>query len=131
MTSNVARREELDLQKTGAAQSEQIACTVPSGPAAAAVLAAGIGSAVYGLTVLIATASPAVSKCLTLSSGVGPLSGKTSVGVAAWVLAQIVLCLLWRKREVNFTRVWIVSALLITAGFVLTFPPVYDLVAPH
>jgi len=132
MTSNVARkREELELQKTGAVQSDQIACTAPSGPAAAAVLAAGIGSAVYGATVVIATASQAAAKCLTLSSGVGPLSGKTTVGVIAWVISQIVLCALWRKREVNFKRVWIASVVLIAIGFVLTFPPVYDLFAAH
>lgn len=103
---------------------------IPTGPACAAVLAPAIGIAIYGMAVVAATASPAVAKLLTLSNGVGPLSGKTSVGVAAWIAAQVVLCALWHKREVNFRRVWFVAAILIAIGFAFTFPPVYDAFAP-
>jgi hypothetical protein len=103
---------------------------IPSGPACAAVLAPSIGVAVYGMAVVAATMRPAIADFLTWSKGVGPLSGKTSVGVIAWLIAQVILCGLWHNREVNFRRVWMVACVLIALGFAFTFPPVYDAFAP-
>ena len=127
MVAETDVRQELELQKTVAA--EEIVCKAPTGPACAAVLAAGIGSAAYGIAVVVAAASPAAAKFMTWSSGVGPLSGKTSIGVIVWAVAQAILCTLWHKREVNFQRVWVIALILMAAGFVFTFPPVYDHIA--
>ena len=37
---------------------------------------------------------------------------------------------MWRGKEVNFGRVFSVALILVAAGFILTFPPVFDLFAP-
>jgi hypothetical protein len=102
-----------------------------NGPAAATVLAAGVGSAVFGITVVLAVVSVSVKDWLNWWAPAGPLVGKSSVGVLAWLVAWSILCLLWRKREVNFGRVWMIALALIALGFLLTFPPVFESFASH
>lgn len=103
----------------------------PSGPGAAIVLSAGIGSAVYGLAVVGASASPSIQQALNWWAPGGPLVGKTSVGVIAWLASWLVLHLLWRRKELPFGKVWAVALTLIVLGFVLTFPPVFEAFAKH
>ena len=103
--------------------------SMKNGPAAAATLAAGIGIAVVGIMTMGAEASPAWSRLLNWRNPVGPLSGKTGVGVAAWLVSWLVLGLLWRDREVKFGRVLVISALLLSIGLLLTFPPLFTLAA--
>lgn len=103
---------------------------LPSGPAAAAILAAGIGSAFYGLLVCLAE-FPAVAKAFTLSKGVGPLSGKTTFGMLGFLAAWAVLASMWKGKEVNIDKVWKVSLVLIALGIVFTFPPFFLLWAPE
>src|SRR4051812_37189182 len=57
----------------------------PNGPAAAAFLACGVGSAVLGLAIVLVEASPGhVKSWLNFYDPVGPLSGKTIVAVVAF-----------------------------------------------
>lgn len=102
-----------------------------SGPAAAVVLSAGIGTFALGLVVALASAMPAFAKALDLWSPTGPLSGKTSVSVGAWALSWGVLHMMWRRTIVAFSRVWRWALALVVLGLVLTFPPVYGLLAPR
>lgn len=83
----------------------------PNGGAAAAVLAAAIGSAVLGLVVVLSAASLWLSDVLTLYVPVGPLSGKTTVALLAWLIAWLILHLRWRARQVRFNRVYPLSLL--------------------
>lgn len=98
----------------------------PTGPAAAAMLAAGIGTFVIGLMTTLAAASPALRSALTWYGPVGPLSGKTGVGLIIWILVWIVLHSMWKNREANLARTFTWSIVLIAAGFLLTFPPVFE-----
>jgi hypothetical protein len=98
----------------------------PNGPALAAVLAAGIGSFVLGLFTTLAEASARIKEWLILSEPVGPLSGKTTVAVAAWAVSWVLLAALWRKREVDTRVVIIITAVLVGAGFLLTFPAFFE-----
>ena len=50
--------------------------------------------------------------------------------VLAFVISWVVLHFLWRGKEVNFGRVFTIALILVAAGFILTFPPVFDLFAP-
>ena len=107
------------------------AVTKPNGPAAAAVLAAGIGSFVLGLFVTLNEMSTEIhdfldfSKNYGIGSGVGPLSGKVILAVGAYLLSWIVLAMLWRGKEVNFRGVFILALVLLALGFALTFPPIF------
>jgi hypothetical protein len=118
-----------------------IEATRPNGPAAAAFLAAGIGAAVLGLMVTLAEAFPAnaetgevsffdFSTLYGIGSGVGPLSGKVIIGVAAYLLSFLVFGFAWRGREVNLRRTFVLSIVLLALGFALTFPPIFEVFAP-
>jgi hypothetical protein len=116
--------------------------TKPNGPAAAVVLAAGVGSFTLGLMVVVAemaikigdTTSKAIldfSKNYSfLPAGVGPLSGKTIVAVIAFVVAWIVFHFMWRGKEVDFNRAFAVAIILVALGFAMTFPPIFLLFEP-
>ena len=109
--------------------------TKPNGPAAAAFLAAGVGAFVLGLMVTLAEASADIKSFLDFSknygigSGVGPLSGKVIIAVAAYFGSWVVLALALRGREVAFGRVFMVTLILLGLGFALTFPPIFEIFA--
>jgi hypothetical protein len=100
-----------------------------NGPSAAAILAAGIGLAVTGIVSALAEAIAAWSAMLVWSKPVGALSGKTAIGIAAWLASWLILGLLWKDRQVSLRPVLIGSAVLLAAGVLLTFPPVFELIA--
>ena len=104
---------------------------IANGQAAAAILAAGIGSACLGVVVVLGVASSTVKSWLNWWEPVGPLSGKSSVGILTWLAAWAVLHVLWRNQEVPFRRVWTIALVLIGAGFLLTFPPIFEAFGGH
>lgn len=110
--------------------------TKPNGPVAAAFIAAGIGSLVLGVFVVLNEVSADINRFLRfdqnfgLGSGVGPLSGKVALAVIAYVVAWVVLHVWLRGKEVNFRNAFIVSLVLVGLGFALTFPPIFLLFAP-
>lgn len=97
-----------------------------TGPAAAALVSAGIGTFVIGLMTTLAAAFAGLRNALTWYNPAGPLSGKTGVGVIVWLVAWIVLHSMWRGREANLGRAFTWAIVLIAAGFLLTFPPVFE-----
>ena len=103
---------------------------LPNGPAAAAVLAGGIGAFGLGLATTLAEASPAISAALNLYNPVGPLSGKVLVGVVIWLVAWLILGSMWRGKEVNFGRAATWAFIFLGLGLLFTFPPFFDLFAP-
>jgi lysylphosphatidylglycerol synthetase-like protein (DUF2156 family) len=103
----------------------------PNGPAAAAILAAGIGACALGLLTTLAQASRTVARLLTFSDAVGPLSGKTTIAVVIWLVAWALLSALWRGKDVRFERVWTATVILLALGLLGTFPPFYELFSPR
>lgn len=99
----------------------------PNGPCSAAVLASGIGAMAYGIFVILSEALKPVSKFLTFSVPVGPLSGKTTMGVIIWLIAWAVYHMLWKSKEVNFDKVTKITMVLIGLGLLFTFPPFFQL----
>ncbi len=99
---------------------------IPNGPAAAAILSAGVGSATIGLMTTGAVISAGLKSALNLWSPAGPLTGKTSVGVVAWLVTWIVLHVLWKDKDVPLVRVIVVMLVLLVLGVLLTFPPVFE-----
>lgn len=100
---------------------------VPNGPGAAAILAAGIGSAALGILALAGDASPAIKKALNFYNPTGPLSGVTIVTIIVWLVSWFALNRLWQRRTVPMVRVNVAAFLLLAVGFLLTFPPFMDL----
>lgn len=115
----------------------------PSGPAAAAFIAAGIGSLVMGLLVNVnelsgkikdatgfdASAFLAFDKNYGLGNGVGALSGKVTITLLAFVISWGVLFFLWRRREISVRKAFIWTLVLVGLGFALTFPPIFLILA--
>ena len=98
-----------------------------NGPAAAALLAAGIGSMVLGLFVILAEVSNSVKNALNFYSPVGPLSGKTTLAIVIWILSWMILHSSWKNKQVSFAGVFTASLILIILGLLGTFPPFFDL----
>lgn len=101
----------------------------PNGPAAAALLAAGIGVLVLGLLTVLAEANADIADWLNFKNRVGPLSGKTTLAVLAYVVSWAVLAPALWKRSLAINTVLIVTAVLVAAGFIGTFPKFFELFA--
>ncbi|MEP7378259.1 MAG: hypothetical protein ABI725_01715 [Chloroflexota bacterium] len=124
------------MEMTDQTAMESIPATKPSGPAAAAFVAAGIGSLVLGLMVSLAEFSTDgknfldFAKNYGLGNGVGPLSGKVIVAVLAYVISWAVLFFMWRGKEISVRKAFLATIVLVGLGFALTFPPIFTLLAP-
>jgi hypothetical protein len=101
--------------------------TMPNGPGAAAILAAGIGCAAVGILAFAGDASEAIGKALNFYNPVGTLSGVTTLAIIIWLVAWFVLGGMWRERTVDLGKVNAIAFVLLVVGFLLTFPPFMDL----
>ena len=98
-----------------------------NGPAAAAILASGIGSLALGLFTCLAQALAPLNAALSFYDPVGSLSGETTLAVVAWLMAWAILYVLWRVKSVNFAKVFAVMLTLIGLGLLGTFPPIFQI----
>jgi hypothetical protein len=99
------------------------------GAASAAFLASGVGVLFIGLMTTAAEVSEGLRNGLNWWNPAGPLTGKTAVGVIAWLISWIILHMMWKDKEMDFDKVYLVTLILIGLGFLLTFPPVFGLFA--
>jgi len=97
------------------------------GPISAAILAGGIGCLVIGIMTTLAEASTSVKDALNWNNGVGPLSGKTGVGIIVWLVAWAILHVVYRNRAFETRRALIISLVLVGLAVVGTFPPFFQL----
>jgi hypothetical protein len=98
-----------------------------NGPGAAAILAAGIGSAALGVLALANDASPAINKLLTFYRPTGGLSGVSTVAVIVWLVVWFGLARRWATKTVPMAQVNVAAFALLAVGLLLTFPPFMDL----
>jgi lysylphosphatidylglycerol synthetase-like protein (DUF2156 family) len=109
--------------------------TKPNGPVAAAFIAAGVGSFAMGLFVVLNEISTDVNNFLRwdanygLGSGVGPLSGKAGMAIVAYLVSWAILHLALRGKEVRWNAALTAALILVALGFLLTFPPVFEILA--
>jgi hypothetical protein len=99
----------------------------PNGPAVAATLAAGIGTLVLGILTTLSEASEGVADFLNWSDRVGPLSGKTSLAVIAFLLSWGGIHMALREREVEWRPVITTTIVMVAIALLLTFPPFFQL----
>lgn len=102
----------------------------PEGPIAAAIIAGGIGVAALGLFTTLAEASTGFSDWLNWNDDVGPLSGKTIMAVAVWLVAWAILHVVYRNRPYETRRAFIIAMVLIALGVLGTFPTFFQAFAP-
>jgi hypothetical protein len=101
--------------------------TIPNGPGAAAILAAGIGCFAVGLFALAGDASPTIAHFLTFYVPTGALSGVTTSAIIIWLGAWYGLARRWSTRDVAMAKVNSAAFVLLALSVLLTFPPFMDL----
>jgi hypothetical protein len=104
---------------------------VPFTPVAAAFIAAGIGIFTLGILVMLAEASESIAGWLQFSDPVGPLSGKTIIAGATWLVSWPILHMALRGRELEPRRVFMFVGVLIVLGLLMTFPTFFEQFAPE
>jgi hypothetical protein len=113
--------------------------SIPSGAAVAALLAAMLGILALAVVNVLAEASEAFATTLhgigklwmPGATGIGPCSGKETVGGVVWIVSWLVLHPALRAREMNLAR-WLVIFLIgIGIATTLLWPPVYTFLAHH
>ncbi|WP_137988389.1 hypothetical protein [Streptomyces vilmorinianum] len=97
------------------------------GPISAAVIAAGVGATALGVVTTLAEAGTGVKDALAWSDSVGPLSGKSTLAVAVWLLAWVVLHTALRDKPYETVRALGVSLVLIALGVLGTFPEFFQI----
>jgi hypothetical protein len=112
----------------GAEQSiaREIETPKATGPVAAALISAGVGSAVLGCLTTLAEASPAAKTFLNLYNPVGPLSGKTSFAVLAYLVAWVILAFAYRGKSPRLGPVFTLTFALVGIGLLGTFPVFFE-----
>ncbi len=98
----------------------------PTGPAAAAILAAGAGSLALGVFALAADTSATLKRLFAIWPPSGPLSGVSTAAVVVWLAAWLLLHRLWREREIDLRPVNLTAFGMLVASLLLTFPPAMD-----
>jgi hypothetical protein len=98
----------------------------PTGPVAAALISAGIGSAMLGFLTTLAEASPAVKTFLSFYNPVGPLAGKTAYAVLAYAVAWALLAVVLRGRSPRLGPAFTWTFVLVGLGLLGTFPIFFE-----
>ncbi len=121
----------MNERSTTAEAVAQTAPERPLGPAAAVVLATGIGTLTLGILTTLAEASTGTADFLQFNDRVGPLSGKTIISTMAFFASWALLTALWRRTSPPLRPVLIAAAVLLALGFLGTFPTFFQAFAPE
>ncbi|MEW6583754.1 MAG: hypothetical protein AB1416_13440 [Actinomycetota bacterium] len=97
-----------------------------NGQAIAVALATGFASFILGLMTILAEASASVRGDLQLDDAVGPLSGKATWATVAFAVSWAALAAALRGRELRWRIPLVAAGVLLLAGFLLTFPPIFQ-----
>jgi hypothetical protein len=101
----------------------------PDGPAAAAMVAAGVGIFMLGLLTTLAVPWTDLKNFLAdfqAGRGVGPLAGKTVLAVVVWAVSWGILHFRWRDKDVDLKKMFRIGVFLGILGALGTFPPFFE-----
>jgi hypothetical protein len=101
--------------------------SLPTGPGAAAILAAGIGSLALAFLAIAGDKSAPIKSWLIFYKPTGVLSGVTTVAILIWLLTWAILEGRWRTKTVAAARICAIAIIFLALGLLLTFPPIADL----
>jgi hypothetical protein len=113
-----------ELDKAQSEATPKVVSTVDTA-VGASFIACGLGSTIFGLAVIGAEMSEAFKTAITLNSGVGALSGKAAIGVAAFFLSWLALHFGMRGRNVPIMTSFIIGVVLTLLGVLFTYPPFF------
>ncbi|HIP72019.1 MAG TPA: hypothetical protein EYH05_11570 [Anaerolineae bacterium] len=99
---------------------------VASGAAAATFISSGIGVLVLGLMTTGAVLSAGLKDVLNLWNPAGPLTGKSTFAIIAWLISWVIFNYLWKGKETDLRKSFIITLVLIGLGLLFTFPPVFE-----
>jgi len=102
---------------------------LPNGPAAAALLSAGLACLTLGLLTTLAAAFPSLALALQWYQPTGELSGESTLAVGVCLVSWFVLARHWQHRQVHFTRILVMTLILLVLGLIGTFPLFFGLFA--
>ena len=97
-----------------------------SGPAAAAMIAAGIGALVIGILTTGAVIIEGLKGALNFWPPAGSLTGKTIIGVIFWLISWAALNKSWKDEDYDLRKAFLITLVLLALGLILTFPPVFE-----
>lgn len=95
----------------------------------AAFVASGVGSMVLGLATVLAEISEPIRSSLFWIRQGGPLSGETCLAVIAFVFSWGILTIAFKKHPIRLRTSFVIALALVSIGLLLTFPPIFRLVA--
>ena len=103
----------------------------PSGPAAAAFLAGSIGLLAMALSHWAGEASPAIKTALQNlgnlwipgAQGIGPYSGKETIGLVVWLVSWAILHYVLRRKQVNLTTYGLTFLVILGLATTILWPP--------
>ncbi|VAW42765.1 hypothetical protein MNBD_CHLOROFLEXI01-3375 [hydrothermal vent metagenome] len=110
-------------------QGEQVKITetrVATGVAAATLISSGIGALVLGLMTTGAVVIEGLKGSLNWWNPAGSLTGKSSVAVIAWLISWALLNTLWKGKDVDLRKSYIITLVLIGLGVLFTYPPFFE-----
>lgn len=99
---------------------------VTTAPAAAAMIAGGIGTLFVGLMTTGAVLSEGLKNMLNWWDPAGPLTGKTGIGILAWLVSWFLLNTIWKGKDYDLKKAFTITLTLIVLGLLLTFPPIFE-----
>ncbi|HRQ40200.1 MAG TPA: hypothetical protein PLD25_20000 [Chloroflexota bacterium] len=99
---------------------------IATGSAAATFIASGIGALFLGLMTTGAEFSVGLKDALNWWNPVGPLAGKTGIAVLTWLISWVLLNTLWKNKEIDLRKSFIITLVLIGLGVLFTFPPIFE-----
>ncbi len=97
-----------------------------NGPAAAALVAGGIGAIAYAIFIILSEGVESVGHALNWYNPSGNLSGKSTMMVIVWLISWAILNNKWKDRDVDFKKTATIALTLLIVGTLLTVPPVFD-----
>ncbi len=109
-----------DLEKTATAIEQELG---------AAFIAGGVSVTVLGVMTTLAEISQPLRESLVWFNRGGPLGGKTSLAMIAFILSWGILIVLFKKHPLRLNSSFIIALALTAAGILLTFPPIFKLLA--
>jgi hypothetical protein len=98
-----------------------------NGSGAAAILSVGIGAFALGVLAIAGDKSAHIASSLVFYKPTGPLSGVTTAAILIWLLSWGILEGRWRNKTVSIGRIGAAAIILLGFSFLMTFPPIADL----
>lgn len=99
---------------------------IQTGSISAAIISSGIGSMFIGFMTTGAVLSSGLKDFLNLWNPAGPLTGKTTMGVIAWLVSWFILNSIMKNKEYDLGKAFKITMILLGIGVVFTFPLVFE-----